>query len=100
MKVLVVDDEELIRKSIMDNINNLIQLDNDFAIDNQTLKVILNEEEIDNFTASGELKECKQLYVSSSILLTSEQIEIIRNNNITLNYIPDCYFKEELEEYE
>ena len=93
-------DEELIRKSIMDNINNLIQLDNDFAIDNQTLKVILNEEEIDNFTASGELKECKQLYVSSSILLTSEQIEIIRNNNITLNYIPDCYFKEELEEYE
>ena len=100
MKVLVVDDEELIRKSIMGNINNLIQLDNDFAIDNQTLKVILNEEEIDNFTASGELKECKHLYVSSSILLTSEQIEIIRNNNIKLNYIPDCYFKEELEEYE
>lgn len=101
-KVVLVNksDEESVRNGIMDNINNLIQLDNDFIIDNQSIKVILTEEEIDEFTSSGKLKECKQLYVSSSILLTSEQIDIIRNNNITLNYIPDCYFKDELEEFE
>lgn len=93
-------DEELVRNGIMDNINNLIQLDNDFIIDNQSIKVILTEEEIDEFTSSGKLKDCKQLYISSSILLTSEQIDIIRNNNIILNYIPDCYFKDELEEFE
>lgn len=101
-KVDLIDksEEETVRNGIMDNINNLIQLDNDFIIDNQSLKVILSEDEIDEFTSSGELKDCKQLYVSSSILLTSEQIDIIRKNNITLNYIPDCYFKEELEEFE
>lgn len=93
-------DEELVRNGIMDNINNLIQLDNDFIIDNQSIKVILTEEEIDEFTSSGKLKDCKQLYISSSILLTREQIDIIRNDNIILNYIPDCYFKDELEEFE
>ena len=92
--------ENLVKNSIFDTINNLIQLDNDFILDNKILKVILSEEEIDNFTKSGELKECKQLYVSSSVLLTSEQINIIKNNNISLNYIPDCYYKEELEDYE
>ncbi len=93
-------DENLVKNSIINNIGNIIQLDNDFIIDNKILKIILTEDEIDEFTKSGELKECKQLYISSSVLLTSEQIDIIKNNNITLNYIPDCYYKNELEVYE
>ena len=89
INIINKENEEIVRETIMKNINNLIQLDNDFNIDQKTIKVILKEEELDNFTKSGELKECKQLYIASSILLTNEQSNIIQKNNIILHYIPE-----------
>ena len=44
------------------------------------------------------LKECDKLYISSDILLTQEQEQILENNNIELFIIPESYFKDEIME--
>jgi len=61
--------------------------------------VYLNEEELDNFSISQkELDTCEKVYISSDILLTSEQETIFKNNNIEVYIIPEYYFEDEIME--
>ena len=81
------------------NIKNLIQLENGIEIDDSKIKVYLNEDELDKFSANEkELEICDKVYISSDILLTSRQEKIFEDNNIEVYIIPEYYFEDEIME--
>ena len=92
-------EEENLHNNLLTNIKNLIQLENGINIDDKSIKVFLDEEEFDKMTADKDaLDECDKVYISSDILMTSEQEKILENNNIDIFAIPEYYFKDEIVE--
>ena len=87
------NETENLHNNLLINIKNLIQLENGVEVDGNKIRVYLNEEELDNFSISQkELDTCEKVYISSDILLTSEQETIFKNNNIEVYIIPEYYF--------
>ena len=71
---------EDLHNNLLINIKNLIQLENGIEIDDNKIRVYLNEDELDKFsTNEKELEICEKVYISSDILLTSEQEYIFEN---------------------
>ena len=92
-------DEENIHENLLLNIKNLIQLENGISIDNEKIRIILNEEEIDTFSLNEEeVKKCEKLYISTDILLTSQQIKKFKDNNVEVYVKPEYYFENEIKE--
>lgn len=92
-------EENNLHDNLMKNIENLIQLENGIEIDNKEIKIYFNEEDLDLFSNNkDELNECNKIYISSDILLTSEQEKIFENNNIKVYIIPEYYFEDEIME--
>lgn len=90
---------ENLYNNLLINIKNLIQLENGIEIDDNKIRVYLNEDELDRFsTNEKELEICEKIYISSDILLTSEQENIFENNNIEVYIIPEYYFEDEIME--
>lgn len=92
-------EKENLHSNLLINIKNLIQLENGIEIDDHKIRVYLNEEELDEFSKNKEeLEVCDKVYISSDILLTSEQEEIFKDNNIEVYIIPEYYFEDEIME--
>ena len=92
-------ENENLHNNLLINIKNPIQLENGIEIDDNKIRVYLDEEELDKFsTNKEELEVCEKVYISSDILLTSEQEEIFENNNIEVYIIPEYYFEDEIKE--
>lgn len=92
-------EKENLHSNLLINIKNLIQLENGIEIDDNKIRVYLNEEELDKFSKNKEeLEACDKVYISSDILLTSEQEDIFKNNNIEVYIIPEYYFEDEIME--
>lgn len=92
-------DEQNLQENLMVNIKNLIQLENGISVDDERIKVILDEDEIDRFSINNEeVKQCERLYISSDILLTAQQVKIFEDNNIEVFIIPEYYFDSEIKE--
>lgn len=90
-------DEENIQENLLVNIKNLIQLENGISVDNEKIRVILDEEEIDTFSLNAEeVSKCEKLYISTDILLTSKQVKTFKDNNIEVYIIPEYYFENEI----
>ena len=90
---------EDLHNNLLINIKNLIQLENGIEIDDNIIRVYLNEDELDKFsTNEKKLEICEKVYISSDILLTSEQENIFENNNIEVYIIPEYYFEDEIME--
>ena len=90
---------EDLHNNLLINIKNLIQLENGIEIDDNKIRIYLNEDELDRFsTNEKELEICEKIYISSDILLTSEQENIFENNNIEVYIIPEYYFEDEIME--
>jgi len=90
---------ENLHNNLLINIKNLIQLENGIEIDDNKIRVYLNEDELDRFsTNEKELEICEKIYISSDILLTSEQENFFENNNIEVYIIPEYYFEDEIME--
>jgi len=90
---------EDLHNNLLINIKNLIQLENGIEIDDNKIRVYLNEDELDRFsTNEKELEICEKIYISSDVLLTSEQENIFENNNIEVYIIPEYYFEDEIME--
>ena len=88
-----------LHNNLLINIKNLIQLENGIEVDNNKVRIYLNEDELDIFsTNQEELDICDNVYISSDILLTSEQEHIFENNNIEVYIIPEYYFEDEIME--
>ena len=92
-------EDENLHNNLQINIKNLIQLENGTGIDDNKIKVYLNEDELDKFSKNqSELNICEKVYISSDILLTSMQEAIFKNNNIEVYIIPEYYFEDEIME--
>ena len=92
-------ENENLHNNLLINIKNLIQLENGIEIDDNRIRVYLDEEKLDKFsTNKEELEVCEKVYISSDILLTSEQEETFENNNIEVYIIPEYYFEDEIKE--
>lgn len=80
-------------------ITNLIELENGKIIDDTKICLFKTEDEIDNFSQNIDaLKECEKVYITSDILLTKKEEEILEQNNISMYIIPEYYFKNEITE--
>ncbi len=92
-------EEQNLNDNLMKNICNLIQLENSVSIDNKKIQVYYNENEFDRFTSNLELLNvCNKVYLSSDILITSNQKKLLNDNNIEVYVIPEYYFKDEIME--
>ena len=95
----VNDDNNNLKENLMKNIVNLIQLENGIKVDNSTICVFLDEEELDKFSlCKDKLDNCQKIYISSDILLTSTEEKIFEENNIKVYVIPEYYFADEIME--
>lgn len=92
-------EQENLHNNLLINIKNLIQLENGIEIDDKKIKIYLDEEELDKFSINqNELFECEKIYISSDILLTTEQEKIFEDNNVEVYIIPEYYFEDEIME--
>ena len=92
-------ENENLHNNLLVNITNLIQLENGIEIDNDKIRVYLDEDELDSFSKNqAKLDVCEKVYISSDILLTSMQETIFKNNNIEVYIIPEYYFEDEIME--
>lgn len=92
-------ENENLHNNLLINIKNLIQLENGIEIDDNKIRVYLDEDELDKFSKNqSELDVCEKVYISSDILLTSMQESIFKNNNIEVYIIPEYYFEDEIME--
>ena len=90
---------ENLHNNLLINIKNLIQLENGIEIDDNKTRVYLDEDEFDKFSSNQkELDICEKVYISSDILLTTEQEERLKKNNIEMYIIPEYYFEDEIME--
>ena len=90
-------ENENLHDNLLINIKNLIQLENGIEIDDDKIRVYLDEDELDEFSKNQtELDVCEKVYISSDILLTSMQEAIFKNNNIEVYIIPEYYFEDEI----
>lgn len=90
---------ENLHNNLLINIKNLIQLENGIEIDDNKIRVYLDEDELDEFSKNqSKLDICEKVYISSDILLTSQQESIFKNNNIKVYIIPEYYFEDEIME--
>lgn len=92
-------EDENLHNNLLINIKNLVQLENGIEIDDNKIRVYLDEDELDKFSKNqSELDVCEKVYISSDILLTSMQESIFKNNNIEVYIIPEYYFEDEIME--
>lgn len=92
-------ENENLHNNLLINIKNLIQLENGIEIDDNKIRVYLDEDELDTFSKNqNELDICEKLYISSDILLTQNQENIFKNNNVEVYIIPEYYFEDEIME--
>lgn len=90
---------ENLHNNLLVNIKNLIQLENGIEIDDKKIRIYLDEDELDKFSINqNKLCECEKIYISSDILLTTEQEKIFEDNNIEVYIIPEYYFEDEIME--
>ncbi|MEG0314933.1 MAG: site-specific DNA-methyltransferase [Erysipelotrichaceae bacterium] len=92
-------EKENLHSNLLINVKNLIQLENGIEVDDNKIRIYLNEDDLDKFSNSQEeLNICDKVYISSDILLTSKQEKIFEDNNIEVYIIPEYYFKDEIME--
>lgn len=93
----VARDEEFLSDALLEHIAEMIQLEHGVKIDGSDYRMIMSDDEADSFFKNvDELAKIKALYISKSVLLTTEQREKLRDTEFHI--IPDDYFLFELRE--
>lgn len=78
------------------HIRELVELENGINfIGNAEIAIVLTEEELDDFISHLEQNaQCKKVYLGHDILMDAQQAQILKDRKITINIIPDYYYKE------
>ena len=78
------------------HIRELVELENGVNFTNNAeIAIVLTEEELDNFISQLENNtKCRKLYLGHDILMDAQQAQVLRDKKITVNIIPDYYYKE------
>ena len=79
---------------LLKHIRELVELENGINFNgNDEIAIILTEQELDNFTAEFSTS-CKTIYLGHDVLPNESQEQIFKNCGITINIIPDYYYRE------
>jgi len=89
------DEEYCVADNLLTHIAEMVELQHGTKIDNEKHILVLTDEEADGLTEQ-QLANCKELYVSTSVLLTAEQERKFKRMGIDVLLIPDYYFESEL----
>ena len=78
------------------HIRELVELENGVNLTgNDKIGIVLTEEELDDFISQLENNtKYQKLYLGHDILMDSQQAQILKNRKISINIIPDYYYKE------
>lgn len=79
---------------LLENIRALVELENAVDMDNnQSVSIILDDEELDDFISSIEHhSECKSLYLSHDILISKEQEQKLHKKGIEIKTVPEYFY--------
>lgn len=89
------DEEYSVGDKLLEHIAEMVELQHGTKIDNEKHILVLTDEMADGLTEQT-LANCEQLYVSVSVLLTTEQEKMFKRMGIEVLTIPDYYFESEL----
>ena len=91
--------DEFLKESLLEHINEMIELENGIEIDNKEYLVLLNDDEVDELENNwSNYNDVKTVYISSDCLLTESQKKMFKG--IKMVEIPDYYFDFEIREAE
>ena len=81
---------------LLHHIRELVELENGVNFTgNAEIAIVLTEEELDDFIFHlKENVQCKKVYLGHDILMDAQQAQILKDRKITINIIPDYYYKE------
>ena len=81
---------------LLKHIRALVELENGVNFTgNAEIAIVLTEEELDDFISQLENNtKCQKLYLGHDILMDAQQAQAIKDRKITVNIIPDYYYKE------
>jgi len=81
---------------LLHHIRELVELENGINfMGNAEIAIVLTEEELDDFISHLEKNaQCKKVYLGHDILMDAQQAQILKDRKITINIIPDYYYKE------
>lgn len=79
---------------LLKHVKELVELENAINFNgNDKIAIILTEEELDNF-ANAIPETCKTVYLGHDVLPSVAQEKIFKKNGITINIIPDYYYRD------
>ena len=91
------NEDIVLSDDLLSHIKEMVQLENGIDIDNDKHHIILTDEDADKIEKDWEkYKNCKALYISKNVLLTTSQNALF--SSVEINTIPDYYFESELRE--
>lgn len=91
------DEDNVLSDDLLNHIKEMVQLEHGIDIDNQKYHIILTDDDADRMEKEWDkYKECKALYISKNVLLTTSQNLLF--SSVEINTIPDYYFESELRE--
>lgn len=81
---------------LLEHIRELVELENGVNFTgNKEISIVLTEEELDQFIAHiDSFSDCKKIYMGHDILMDAAQEQKLKDNKISVNIIPDYYYKE------
>ncbi len=81
---------------LLAHIRELVELENGVNFrGNDKIGIVLTEEELDDFISQLENNtKYQKLYLGHDILMDSQQAQMLKNRKISINIIPDYYYKE------
>ena len=81
---------------LLSHIRELVELENGVNFTgNDKIGIVLTEEELDDFISQLENNtKYQKLYLGHDILMDLQQAQILKNRKISMNIIPDYYYKE------
>lgn len=91
------DGDSFIEDELLNHIVEMIQLEHAIKLDNVKYVLLLSGKQADDFINNPtNLEKCKEMYISSSVLLTGKQQQLIDKYDIITHIVPDYYFENEL----
>lgn len=74
----------------------LVELENGINFTgNDEIGIVLTEDELAEFIANDKIfVNCRKLYVGHDVLMDAEQVQLLKDQKISIHVIPDYYYKE------
>lgn len=93
------DDKDAVTDELLQHMTEMVQLEHFIKIDKSNYMIVLTDNDMDEIEKDiDRLNKCKEIYISSRVLLTKTQETLFKSLGIELIYIPEYYFDKELRE--